>query len=105
MNAPLTVAENASVDFSSTTLSGDVLFLGEQHALLLTDKETGLPERLSVNLEAYGLTPRPGHVFIKDWSESTGVTASLVNSGLVEIVDVHRVGPFDTTAYEVKVLV
>ncbi|MFJ2662641.1 hypothetical protein [Arthrobacter koreensis] len=105
MAAPITVARNASVDFPAVTISGEVIYLSDQKALLLLDKETGAPERLSINLEGYGLLPRPGNVFIKDWSEGSGVTESLVDSGLVEIVQTHTVGPFDTTAYEVKVRV
>lgn len=105
MNAPVTVAKNTSVDFPAVTISGDVVYLAEQGALLLMDSETGAPERLSVNLAAYGLIPKPGHVFIKDWSEGSGVTNSLAASGLVQVVDTHAVGPFNTTAYEVKVRV
>lgn len=105
MKESLTVALNTSVDFSAVTVSGDVVYLGTQDALMIVDKSTGLPEPLSVNLSAYGLVPRPGHVFIKDWSECSGLTASLADSGLVEIVDTHAVGPFDSTAYEVKVCV
>lgn len=105
MAAPITVARNASVDFPGVTINGDVVYLSEQNALLLMDEDTGAPERLSVNLEGYGLVPRPGNVFIKDWSEGSGVTDSLADSGLVEIVQTHTVGPFDTTAYEVKVRV
>lgn len=102
---PITVHKNASVDFSAITISGDVLYFADQGALVLMDEETGLPERLSVNLDAYGLIPSPGHVFIKDWSEGSGVTASLVDTGLVEVIDTHSVGPFDSTAYEVRVVI
>jgi hypothetical protein len=105
MNAqPITVAKNTSVDFPGIKINGDVLYLADKNALVIIDQETGGPERLSVNLDAYGLTPRPGFVFIKDWSEGSGVTASLAGSGLVEIIDSHMVGPFSTTAYEVRVV-
>ncbi|MET3172972.1 UNVERIFIED_ORG: hypothetical protein ABIB52_000800 [Arthrobacter sp. UYCu721] len=105
MNAqPITVRKNASVDFPGIKISGDVLYLADKNALVLIDSETGGPERLSVNLDAYGLTPRPGFVFIKDWSEGAGVAASLAKDGLVEITASHMVGPFSTTAYEVRVV-
>lgn len=105
MNAPVTVARNTSVDFSAVTIRGDVVYLGAQDSLVIVDKSTGVPEALSTNLSAYGITPRPGHVFIKDWSECSGLTESLADSGLVEIVETHSVGPFESKAYEVKVLV
>lgn len=105
MNAQITVRKNASVDFPGIKISGDVLYLADKDALVLIDNETGGPERLSVNLAAYGLTPRPGHVFIKDWSEGAGVAASLAGSGVVEIIAAYTVGPFSTTAYEARVVV
>lgn len=37
----------------------------------------------TINLEAYGLSPAPGHAFIKDYSENEGVLASLQNSGII----------------------
>jgi hypothetical protein len=103
--APITVREGAAVDFSSLTLTGDVLYYADQAALVLIDDEYGTPERLSINLIDHGLVARPGHVFIKNWSEGDGVADSLVKAGVVEIVETHVVGPFGGTAYEVRVLV
>ena len=105
MSAPhITVHKNVSVDFPGITISGEVLYFEDKNALVLMNDETGGIERLSVNLDAYGLTPHPGHVFIKDWSEGAGVAASLADTGLVEITDSHTVGPFSSTAYEVRVV-
>ncbi|MEO3931387.1 hypothetical protein WMO79_01050 [Micrococcaceae bacterium Sec7.4] len=104
-SAPITVGTDASVDFGNLTIHGDVLYLGDQNALVLMDKDHGGRERLSTNLEAYGHTPKPGHVFIKNWSEHRGVTDSLVESGLVEITEALTVGPFASPAYEVRVIV
>lgn len=101
---PVTVARDTAVTFSSLVINGDVIYFKEQNALVLIDDETGGPERLSVNLNAYGLTPRPGHVFIKDWSEGAGLAASLAEAGVVEIVGSQDVGPFASTAYEVRVV-
>lgn len=104
-SAPITVGTDASVDFSAITIHGDVIYLSDQNALVLMDKDHGGRERLSTNLEAYGLTPKPGHVFIKDWSEHRGLADSLRESGLVEITETYTVGPFATTAHEVRVVV
>lgn len=101
---PITVAKDTAVSFPSIIINGDVMYFKEQNALVLIDDETGGPERLSVNLAGYGLTPRPGHVFIKDWSEGTGVAASLSEAGVIEIVGSETVGPFACTAYEARVI-
>lgn len=105
MHAPSTVVrKETSVDYSGSTINGDVVYLNTQEALVIINGQTGIPQRLSVNLGHYGLVPRPGHVFIKDWSEGAGVAASLVEKGLVEMVETHTVGPFATSAHEVRVV-
>lgn len=101
---PVTVAKNTAVSFSSLVINGDVIYFKEQNALVLIDDETGGPERLSINLASYGLNPRPGHVFIKDWSEGAGVAVSLAEAGVVEIIGSQTVGPFASTAYEARVI-
>lgn len=102
---PISVEKRAFVDFGNVTVSGEVLYLTDQNALVLLDEVTGCRERLSVNLEAYGLQPKPGHVFIKDWSEHKGLADSLEASGLVQIAESYAVGPFATVAHEVRVVV
>lgn len=102
---PITVDDDAQVDFAGITVSGQVLYFADQNALMLEDSQTGSRDRLSVNLEAYGLTPQPGHVFIKDWSEGKGVADSLAEAGLVELITAYAVGPFSTVAYEARVII
>lgn len=102
---PISIEKNASVNFSACTVQGEVLYFADQNALVLMDKQTGARERLSVNLESYGLQPRPGHVFIKDWSEGAGVAASLADAGLVVLSEAYVVGPFATIAYEARVVI
>ena len=104
MNSTI-VRKDASVAFSALTVHGDVVYFEDQNALVVIDRETGLPERLSVNLAAYDLTPRPGHVFIKDWSEGAGVASSLENEGVIEIIGAYLVGPHASTAYEARVVI
>lgn len=103
MASHLKIRDDATVNFSAVSISGDVLYAAEHNDLVLIDEETGCREALSVNLSAYNLSPRPGHVFIKDWSEGHGVTASLAKAGIVDVVAAYKVGPFASTAYEVKV--
>jgi predicted GNAT family acetyltransferase len=105
-SAPLSVKKNASVIFfSSITVTGELFYCADENALLLMEEHTDAWECLSVNLEHHGLTPKPGHVFLKDWNEGHGVAASLSEAGLVELGETHAVGPFDGLAYEARVIV
>ena len=98
-----TIQGNTRVTFGSTELSGDLQYDAEQNVLaLITPGEPA--EILSINLGDHGLTPQADTVFVKDWSEHFGVTASLVASGAVEVVRGLRVGPFDSPAFEVRIL-
>ena len=56
-------------------------------------------EVLSTSLRAYGYIEFPGEVFIKDWSEHSGLAAALVDAGAGEITETLTVGPFDSRAY------
>lgn len=101
------LAKNVSVLFSSLTLTGDIEFLPEQHALLLhlNDDSMEPPQILTKNLVAYSLTPKDEtHVFIADYSEHEGTAGSLADAGLVEITDEYNLGPFDVRFYQVRIL-
>lgn len=75
---------------------------GTTALVLLTDEG---PETLSTNLGGHGLTPRsPEHVFVKDYSEHTGLAQSLVKADVAEIVAEVTFGNFGTRAYEVRLL-
>lgn len=96
-----TTKDDVTVDFGAIELSGSLHHDDEQRSLYLMTDEG--PERVSTNLLAYSLTPEPGHVFIKDWSEHEGLTAHLVEQGLVKPVHEVTVGPFGSRALEVEV--
>lgn len=91
--------------FPSIELEGELASItyvdGSAGLALITDEG---PEILSTNLGGYGLVPAEGNVFIKDYSEHSGVTDSLVASGVVEVVRKVEFGRFGTSGYEVKVL-
>jgi len=97
------IRQDITVQFPGIALQGSVEHDDDQRALVLMTDEG--PETLSVNLAAYGVAAPAGHVHIKDWSEGEGVAASLAASGLVEEVSDLRVGPFDSRAVLVRVLV
>lgn len=40
------------------------------------------PERLSINLGAYGNTPPEGHIWVKDYSEHEGMAEAIEKAGI-----------------------
>lgn len=99
-----TIATNVKARFCGVTIPGDVEHDPAQRTLFLTDDE-GPSQVLTVDLSAYGLKPSTEDaVFIKDWSEMSGLTDSLVEAGVVEVLDEVRVGPFHSRAFEVRVV-
>ncbi|MFF8902526.1 hypothetical protein ACF082_34215 [Streptomyces lydicus] len=97
-----TVKHDVTVDFGCIELTGALVHDDEVRVLELENAE-GPAEPISISLQGYGLTPEPGNVFIKDWSEHSGLTARLERAGLVKPVHALNVGPFGSTAYEVQV--
>ncbi|MGW0538520.1 hypothetical protein [Streptomyces sp. NPDC003032] len=96
-----TVKHDVTVKFGCVELTGSLVHDDEHGVLELEDAEG--PEPISISLQGYGLTPERGNVFIKDWSEHSGLTARLERAGLVKPVHELTVGPFGSTAYEVQV--
>lgn len=95
-----TVREHAAVDFGhDLILEGRIEHHPSQDLLLLITDE-GI-ERLSISLEPYGISPAPGNVFIKDYSEHAGLAQRLVEAGLVTIVGCVTAGPNWSLFYEV----
>ncbi|WP_181273550.1 hypothetical protein [Brevibacterium oceani] len=92
---------DVTIDFGFVTIFGTLIHDDVERALFLLTEEGY--EHISTNLSAYDLEPSPGNVFIKGWSEHTGLTTNLVEQGLVRIVSSLSVGPFSATAYEVEV--
>lgn len=100
----LTLMKDVAVSFSSYRATGDIVYDASNHFVGFDSREDPV-ERLVTNLAAYGLLPQDDTVFIKDWSEHQGVTKSLVDAGLAEIVCEIFVGSFESRAYEVRILV
>lgn len=97
------VREDTTVAFPvGIELTGRLIHDTERSVLVLETDEG--PEPLSISLASYGLRPADGCVFVKDWTEHAGLAESLEKQGLVEIKDRLVVGRFNSTAYEVRVL-
>lgn len=97
-----TIAGDITATLSFSQFTGRVNF-DESRSLLTLDLADGTSEVMSTSLAGYNLEPREGAVFIKGWSEHTGLAASLEAAGVVEIIRALNVGPFHSRAYEVRV--
>lgn len=62
--------------------------------ILWNDEGMEYPEdtQLSINLAGYGMTPPPGHVFVKDYSEHEGMATALEVAGIVTKVKQVPIG-------------
>ena len=77
-------------------------------AIRITSSDTWEPlTTATVCLSEYDLHPRPGHVFIKDWSENEGMYQCLRAEGIVgEAVEFYDIGYENSCrAYECPLLV
>lgn len=75
-------------------------------AIDIVDLDEGLFATATVNLEAYGLAPEPGNVFIKDYSENRGIWEFLVEIGVIgNPIREVPFGPYDAKAQECPLLV
>ena len=99
-----TLRENIRLEFNDIELDGRINYDPSQHALIFVDPTTGEDEVLTVDLLSSGYLARPGEVFVKDWSEHTGLGAALATHGIAEIVESVRVGPFGLAAYRMRVI-
>jgi hypothetical protein len=96
------IASNVTVSFAGLELSGDIDFDAVHNTLSFDDRQWP-SERIDTDLFAHGVvSSEPGTVFIKDVTEHEGLTASLVEAGVVRIVREVSFGPFQSKAYEVR---
>ena len=91
-----------SLQFGEEVRLGGYVAYDQPRNLLYFITDEG-SEVLNVNLEAYGLVTPPGYVWIKDWSEHTGVTVQLISLGAVLYEESALVGPFRSAAHLVRV--
>lgn len=65
---------------------------------LIADTIDGEQELLSVNLGSYGFRAPEGQVFVKDYSEHSGLPDALRAAGAAQVVGYVVFGPFRTRA-------
>jgi hypothetical protein len=70
-------------------------------AFELISMEEGPLSKPTTNLEAYGLIPKAGCFWIKNYGEHDGLGSALVSAGVVQATGrTESFGPYDTTASE-----
>lgn len=100
-----TIRERITIDYPHFSMTGPVEYDATQECLVHTDEESGDQEILTINLRSEGLQPRPGEVFVKDWSEQEGFARAMEKAGLVEVLSEVSAGRFNSRAYLARVLV
>lgn len=99
-----TIRSNALLSLTRLDRAGDIQYDGRQHALVLVDPTTVEEEVLTVDLLSSGYVAEPGEVFVKDWSEHSGLAAALVAARVANHVESLRVGPHGATAHRLQIL-
>ncbi|SBN95767.1 Hypothetical protein PFR_JS9-2_1483 [Propionibacterium freudenreichii] len=99
-----TIRDHITLPLRHVTMTGALVCNPAHAALILVDRGTGEDEVLTVDLTAYGHVALPGEVFVKDWSEHSGLAATLEAAGIAREVQTLRVGPFRSTAYRMELL-
>lgn len=59
-----------------------------------TSEHLGNIEHLTVNLRGHGWVTEPGHVWVRDYSEHSGLPAALEEAGIGKIVRRENIGDF-----------
>ncbi|WP_435112737.1 hypothetical protein [Nocardiopsis synnemataformans] len=100
------IKEGVTISFMGgvVKLTGDIEYLASKDALIF--HPVGEPEEvLTVNLEAYNLSPGEGCVFLRDYSQHEGLFASLAEAGVIEPqpVRVYSRGPHGARFYETRI--
>lgn len=99
-----TIRENALLSLTSLDRAGEIRYDGRQHALVLIDPTTGEEEVLTLDLLSSGYVAEPDEVFVKEWSEHSGLAAALVAARVANHVESLRVGPHGATAHRLQIL-
>lgn len=98
------IRPHTTVQLGTLRLSGTLVF-EEPPGRLTLETDEG-PEYLETNLSAYGYVPEPGNIFVKDWSEHSGLAQSLEDADVAEFVRRIEIPMTSWTniAYEMRVI-
>lgn len=98
-----TLHEGITLAFNEIELAGRIEHDANQHALEMLFPE-GDSEILTVDLHSSGYVAFPGEVFVRDYSEHSGLPDALAVAGVCELVDTLSIGPFGARVARTRVL-
>ncbi|MFA5606106.1 MAG: hypothetical protein WDA07_02775 [Leucobacter sp.] len=98
-----TLQDSVTLAFNGIELTGSIEHDPAQNALEMLFPD-GDREVLTVDLLASGYVTFPGEVFVRDYSEHTGLPAALVAAGVCDEVEKLSVGPFGSDARRMRVI-
>lgn len=83
------------------SMTGSLVYDLTYRQLILVNEEGS--EHLSITLEEYGYITEPHHVWIKDWSEHTGIAQQLIDANVAKQIKTTTVGPHQATAVYLEI--
>lgn len=99
-----TLQEEITLAFNEIELTGRIEHDPAQNALGVLFPG-GDSEVLTVDLLASGYVAFPGEVFVRDYSEHSGLPAALVAAGVCAEVEKLSIGPFGSDVSRMRVIV
>ena len=99
-----TLQEGITLAFNEIELTGRIEYDPTQNMLEMLFSD-GDSEILTVDLLASGYVAFPGEVFVRDYSEHSGLPAALAAVGVCELVEKISIGPFGSRVVRMRVLV
>lgn len=100
----IAIRDRVELALPNVTLTGVLSYNPARASLIVADHETGEAEVLTVDLTVYGYSAAPGEVFVKGWSEHSGLATALEAAGVARIVETVTVGPFGSPAHRMQLL-
>ena len=98
-----TLQEEITLAFNEIQLTGRIEYDPAQNMLEMLFPD-GDSEILTVDLLASGYVAFPGEVFVRDYSEHSGLPAALVAAGVCGEVEKLSVGPFSSSVSRMRVI-
>ena len=96
--------EGIALAFNEIELTGCIEHDPAQHALEMLFPGCD-SEMLTVDLLASGYVAFPGEVFVRDYSEHSGIPGALIAAGVCELLEELSVGPFGSREVRMRVMV
>ncbi|WP_125098679.1 hypothetical protein [Leucobacter chromiireducens] len=98
-----TIRERVTLSFNEIDLTGELQHDPTQHALVIVFDD-GDSEMLSIDLTISGYVAFPGEVFVRDYSEHSGLPTALVEASVCEVVEEIVLPPHGSRVQRMRVI-